>query len=144
MGWVAGEWLGVEQYEILLIENQRRFILRPEWQGSSTQDLKRKYSGYRNSMFKGSEASRNNMHREKWARDAARGNQRCGWEAKHRALTFDAMVKEFGFYSKDNKRAVKSFQQRNNIKWLLFYKYRLGSPVKKDLGWRNQKGSRNT
>lgn len=120
---------------ILETGDQRRFFLKPGWQEANLK-IKEKDS------IPGTERVSSQTLRET---EMLQGT----WGTKHWAITCAALVKQLGWYSKDNKKPVRSFQQRSDIKWWLFYKSHLGSSVKKNLewrnlGWRNQEGSKNT
>lgn len=106
--------------------DQRIFFLKPRWQEASHTKVKDK-----DSILGTERVCLKTLRQAEMLQDA--------WGTKHWAITCAALVKQFGCYSKENKKPVRSFQQRSDIKWLLFYKSHLGSSVKKDVGWRTRK-----
>lgn len=119
--------------------SEKIFFLRPEWKGLSIPRCEEKAFWVHNQHIQRPWGKQKHVPAEESAKDFARWSQRHSWGQS----TELSLVKEFGFYSQVSKKPVKSFQQRSGSKWL-FYKYYLGSSIKKDLVLRNQEGSRNT
>lgn len=82
-------------------------MIFPEAWMTRDKELKRKNSGDRNLACSKVLKRAGIM----WARDVARWNQRHGWEAKHWAITCEAMLEECGCYSKGNKKLGGVFRK---------------------------------
>lgn len=129
-------WGGNRYFKLGVRED---FFLRPEWKGLSIPRCEKKAFWVHNQHIQRPWGKQKRVPAEESAKDFARWSQRHSWGQS----TELSLVKEFGFYSQVSKKPVESFQQRSGSKWL-FYKYYLGSSIEKDLGSRNQEGSRNT
>lgn len=138
MEWVVGEWWGWGNTYFKLGVRED-FHWDPKDKGLSVPRSEEKAFWVRKQHIQRPGGKQKHVPAEKSAKDIARWSQRHGWQQS----TEPSLVKEFGFYSEVSKKPLKSFQQRSGIKWLLFYKDHLGSSVTRDLGWRNQAGSRN-
>lgn len=102
----AWGWSGTRSFKLGLRED---FCWDLNDEGLSIEVSEEKAFRDRSSVFQGPEAGRNNVPVERSAGGVASWDPRRAWRARHWAVPYEALEKEFGCYSKDNKRSVKHF-----------------------------------